>query len=62
MIITKVHPSLNELSGMSKNISDSILAKLKSTVESLQEEKQKRLEKVMLMLLCYYFFEQNLFA
>ena len=53
MIITKVHPSLNELSGMSKNISDSILAKLKSTVESLEEEKQKRLEKVMLKLLCY---------
>nr|XP_023899773.1 65-kDa microtubule-associated protein 8 [Quercus suber] len=46
MIITKVHPSLNELSGMSKNISDSILAKLKSTVESLEEEKQKRLEKL----------------
>jgi len=48
MIITKVHPSLNELSGMSKNISDSILAKLNSTVESLEEEKQKRLEKVIL--------------
>lgn len=47
-IITKVHPSLNELSGMSKNISDSILAKLNSTVESLEEEKQKRLEKVIL--------------
>ncbi|KAM3706017.1 hypothetical protein ACB098_03G121100 [Castanea mollissima] len=46
MIITKVHPSLNELSGMSKNISDSILAKLKSTVESLEEEKKKRLEKL----------------
>lgn len=46
MIITKVHPSLNELSGMSKNISDSILAKLNSTVESLEEEKQKRLEKL----------------
>ncbi|XP_059447684.1 65-kDa microtubule-associated protein 8 [Corylus avellana] len=46
MIITKVHPSLNELSGMSKNISDSILAKLNSTVESLEEEKQKRLEKI----------------
>ncbi|KHG06965.1 65-kDa microtubule-associated 8 -like protein [Gossypium arboreum] len=46
MIITKVHPSLNELCGISKNISDSILAKLNSTVESLQEEKQKRLEKL----------------
>ncbi|KAE8730136.1 65-kDa microtubule-associated protein 8 [Hibiscus syriacus] len=46
MIITKVHPSLNELCGISKNISDGILAKLNSTVESLQEEKQKRLEKL----------------
>lgn len=51
MIITKVHPSLNELSGMSKNISESILAKLNNTVESLEEEKQKRLEKVRLVLL-----------
>ncbi|KAK8526315.1 hypothetical protein V6N12_020792 [Hibiscus sabdariffa] len=46
MIITKVHPSLNELCGISKNISDGILGKLNSTVESLQEEKQKRLEKL----------------
>lgn len=46
MIITKVHPSLNELYGISKNISDSILAKLNSTVESLEDEKQQRLEKV----------------
>jgi len=46
MIITKVHPTLNELCGISKNISDSILDKLNSTVESLKEEKQKRLEKV----------------
>ncbi|KAA8533306.1 hypothetical protein F0562_033161 [Nyssa sinensis] len=46
MIITKVHPSLNELSGMSKNISDSILAKLQSTVVSLEEEKKMRLEKL----------------
>ncbi|KAJ9176197.1 hypothetical protein P3X46_011536 [Hevea brasiliensis] len=46
MIVTKVHPSLNELCGISKNISDSILAKLNSTVESLKEEKQKRLEKL----------------
>lgn len=45
-IITKVHPSLNELSGLSKNISDSILAKLNSTGESLEEEKRMRLEKV----------------
>ncbi|KAA8528976.1 hypothetical protein F0562_033536 [Nyssa sinensis] len=46
MIITKVHPSLNELSGLSKNISDSILAKLHSTVDSLEEEKKMRLEKL----------------
>ncbi|KAK8529297.1 hypothetical protein V6N12_060082 [Hibiscus sabdariffa] len=46
MIITKVHPSLNELCGISKNISDGILGKLNSTVESLQEEKKKRLEKL----------------
>ncbi|XP_021629952.1 65-kDa microtubule-associated protein 8 isoform X2 [Manihot esculenta] len=46
MIVTKVHPSLNELCGISKNISDSILAKLNITVESLKEEKQKRLEKL----------------
>ncbi|KDP26794.1 hypothetical protein JCGZ_17952 [Jatropha curcas] len=46
MIITKVHPTLNELCGISKNISDSILAKLNSTVESLKEEKQKRHEKL----------------
>ncbi|CAI9093212.1 OLC1v1028655C1 [Oldenlandia corymbosa var. corymbosa] len=46
MIITKVHPSLNALSGLSKNIGDAILAKLHSTVESLETEKQKRLEKL----------------
>lgn len=46
VIITKVHPSLNELCGISKNISDSILAKLNSTVESLEEEKKTRLEKL----------------
>lgn len=50
MVITKVHPSLNELCGIAKNISNSILAKLNSTVESLEEEKQKRLEKVMVCL------------
>lgn len=58
MIITKVHPSLNELCGISKNISDSILAKLNSTVESLEEEKQKRLEKVNIangFVLIFYF-------
>ncbi|KAF9688959.1 hypothetical protein SADUNF_Sadunf01G0042200 [Salix dunnii] len=46
MIITKVHPTLNELCGISKNISDGILDKLNSTVESLKEEKQMRLEKL----------------
>lgn len=46
MIITKVHPTLNELCGISKNISDVILAKLDSTVVSLEEERLKRLEKV----------------
>ncbi|KAM1859729.1 hypothetical protein ACFX13_011994 [Malus domestica] len=46
MVITKVHPSLNELCGIAKNISISILAKLNSTVESLGEEKQRRLEKL----------------
>ncbi|KAF8377998.1 hypothetical protein HHK36_029331 [Tetracentron sinense] len=45
-IITKVHPSLDELSGQqSKNISDTILAELNTTLEFLKEEKQKRLEK-----------------
>ncbi|GJY07770.1 65-kDa microtubule-associated protein 8 [Tanacetum coccineum] len=47
MIITKVHPSLNELSGLSKNMSDRILAKLNSTVESLEAEKQLRIEKCL---------------
>ncbi|XP_011020730.1 PREDICTED: 65-kDa microtubule-associated protein 8-like [Populus euphratica] len=46
MIITKVHPTLTELCGISKNISDSILAKLNSTVESLKAEKQTQLEKL----------------
>ncbi|KAI4343384.1 hypothetical protein L6164_010739 [Bauhinia variegata] len=45
-IITEVHPSLNDLCGISKNISDCILDKLNSTVESLVEEKQKRLDKL----------------
>ncbi|KAI3818091.1 hypothetical protein L1987_11894 [Smallanthus sonchifolius] len=46
MIITKVHPSLNELSGLSKNMSDNVLAKLNSTVESLEAEKHSRIEKL----------------
>ncbi|KAK6922396.1 hypothetical protein RJ641_012903 [Dillenia turbinata] len=40
------HPSSNELRGLSRNISDSILVKLRGTVESLEEEKTKRLEKL----------------
>ncbi|KAK3008668.1 hypothetical protein RJ639_015049 [Escallonia herrerae] len=51
MIITKVHPSLKKLSRLSKNISDSNLAKLNSIVESLEAEKQIRLEKVIFLLL-----------
>ncbi|KAJ9563975.1 hypothetical protein OSB04_009135 [Centaurea solstitialis] len=46
MIITKVHPSLNELSGLSKNMSDRILAKLNDTVKTLEAEKQSRIEKL----------------
>ncbi|KAG7029548.1 65-kDa microtubule-associated protein 8, partial [Cucurbita argyrosperma subsp. argyrosperma] len=45
-IITKIHPSLDDPFGRSKNISDSILEKLKGTVESLKEEKHQRLEKL----------------
>ncbi|KZV40010.1 65-kDa microtubule-associated protein 8 [Dorcoceras hygrometricum] len=45
-IITKAHPSLNELSGLSKNISNSILEKLDSIVKSLEAEKQMRLDKL----------------
>ncbi|XP_074310022.1 65-kDa microtubule-associated protein 8 [Silene latifolia] len=44
--VTKIHPSLNELCGIAKNISDSILDKLNDTVKSLEEEKQKRIEKL----------------
>ncbi|XP_052627268.1 65-kDa microtubule-associated protein 8-like [Lactuca sativa] len=46
MIITKVHPSLNDLSGLTKNMSDRILDKLNSTVESLEAEKRLRIEKL----------------
>ena len=46
MIITKVHPSLNDVSGLTKNMSDRILDKLNSTVESLETEKRSRIEKV----------------
>ena len=57
-IITKIHPSLDEPFGRSKNISDSILEKLKRTVESLKEEKQQRLEKVMKLILA----KQHIYA
>ncbi|XP_071736411.1 65-kDa microtubule-associated protein 8 [Rutidosis leptorrhynchoides] len=46
MILTKVHPSLNELSGLSKNMSDSILDKLNTALESLEAEKVSRIEKL----------------
>lgn len=46
MTITKIHPSLNELCGLAKNISDNILAKLEETVKTLEEQKQERIEKL----------------
>lgn len=52
--ITKVHPSLNQLSGLSKNISDCILEKLDSTVKSLESEKQLRLDKVIFFHVHFY--------
>ncbi|KAG2406877.1 microtubule-associated protein [Vigna angularis] len=45
-IIMEVHPSLNDLCGITKNISDTILDKLNITVESLFEEKKNRLDKL----------------
>ncbi|MED6110453.1 hypothetical protein PIB30_043056 [Stylosanthes scabra] len=45
-IIMEVHPSLNDLCGITKNISDKILDKLDTTVESLFEEKKNRLDKL----------------
>ncbi|XP_068655736.1 65-kDa microtubule-associated protein 8 isoform X2 [Aristolochia californica] len=46
-IIVDVHPSLDvSCKQKSKNISDVILSRLDDTVESLKEEKQKRLEKL----------------
>ncbi|WJX33443.1 hypothetical protein P8452_21651 [Trifolium repens] len=45
-IILQVHPSLNDLCGITNNISDAILHKLNITVESLYEEKQNRLDKL----------------
>lgn len=55
-IISDVHPSLNDLCGISKNISNSVLATLNSTVESLEEEKQERLEKVRIIYAVEFFF------
>uniref|UniRef100_A0A7N0VJA3 65-kDa microtubule-associated protein 8 n=1 Tax=Kalanchoe fedtschenkoi TaxID=63787 RepID=A0A7N0VJA3_KALFE len=46
LIITKIHPSLNDLCGISKNISDEIIDKLSSMVKSLDEEKKNRLQKL----------------
>ncbi|KAM7251846.1 hypothetical protein ACFE04_023729 [Oxalis oulophora] len=46
ILITKVHPTLNQLCGISKNISDGILDKLIGAVKSLEELKQQRLEKL----------------
>lgn len=51
-IIMEVHPSLNDLCGITKNIGDTTLDKLNITVESLFEEKKNRLDKVEY----YYFF------
>ncbi|KMT03896.1 hypothetical protein BVRB_8g187960 [Beta vulgaris subsp. vulgaris] len=48
MTISKIHPSLNKLCGLAKNISDNILAKLEEIVKTLEELKQKRIEKVRL--------------
>ena len=54
MTITRIHPSLNELcGGIAKNMSDNILAKLEETVISLEEEKQKRIEKVRVVYLLF---------
>ncbi|XP_019417768.1 PREDICTED: 65-kDa microtubule-associated protein 8 [Lupinus angustifolius] len=46
VIIMEVHPSLHDLCEITKNISDTILDKLSTTVQSLFEEKQNRLDKV----------------
>ncbi|KAE9607979.1 putative microtubule-associated protein, MAP65/Ase1/PRC1 [Lupinus albus] len=45
-IIMEVHPSLHDLCEITKNISDTILDKLSTTVQSLFEEKQNRLDKL----------------
>ncbi|KAK9074620.1 hypothetical protein SSX86_007218 [Deinandra increscens subsp. villosa] len=46
MIITKVHPSFNDLSGLPKNMSDGVLTKLNSTVEFLEAERHSRIKKL----------------
>ena len=54
-IITEVDPSLNDLCGVTKNISDSILTKLNHTVDSLVQEKHKRLDQVMMSEFSFIF-------
>lgn len=50
--ITEVHPSLDDaVSVQSKSISDDTLSKLASTVESLEEDKKQRLQKVSFLYL-----------
>lgn len=46
LLVTKIHPSLNELCGIPKNISDEIITKLSSLEKSLEEVKKNRLDKV----------------
>ncbi|KAK7316801.1 hypothetical protein RJT34_00526 [Clitoria ternatea] len=46
-IVTKVHPSLNDSTGVhSKSISNGTLAKLTETVSTLKEDKKQRLDKL----------------
>lgn len=46
-IVSEVHPSLDDSAGnQSKSISNDTLVKLAKTVESLKEEKQRRLQKI----------------
>lgn len=50
--ITEVHPSLDDAVGVqSKSISDDTLSKLAKTVESLEEDKKQRLQKVSVLYL-----------
>lgn len=48
--LTEVHPSLTDpANGQSKSISNDTLARLTGVVNSLNQEKQQRLQKVMLI-------------